>query len=337
MTSVYDGRCTEDCICHGTLVAGTIGGTTWGVAKQVTLVPVRVLNCKGSGTWSGVIAGIDWVANHNARPAVANMSLGGSKSTAVNNAVAGAVTKGVTFAVAAGNSNANACSYSPSSEPSAITVGATTSTDARASYSNYGTCVDVFAPGTGITSAWNTGATSTNTISGTSMATPHVAGAAALVLQSNPEASPAAVTDFLTSSATAGRLASIGTGSPNLLLYSLATGATTEPPPPPQTVIAVSSLSGSSIRISSAKWRAYVTIGVRDIATTTAKAGVTVTGVFSPSSTASCTTGSNGTCTVSSTIRNSNSTTFTVNSLSGSNMVYDATQNSATQVVVNKP
>ncbi len=203
--AVADSNGTNDCNGHGTHVAGTVGGTTWGVAKNVTLVPVRVLNCKGSGSWSGVIAGIDWVANQKAaaptQPAVANMSLGGGYSTSVNAAVAGAVAKGVTMVVAAGNSNANACNESPSSEPSAITVGATTNTDARASYSNYGSCVDIFAPGSSITSAWNTSDTATNTISGTSMASPHVTGAAALVAQNSPDATPAAIANLMVTNA----------------------------------------------------------------------------------------------------------------------------------------
>lgn len=204
-TAINDGRGTSDCNGHGTHVAGTVGGSTWGVAKNTSLVAVRVLDCNGSGTTSGVIAGVDWVTANHVKPAVANMSLGGGASTTLDNAVQNAVAAGVTFAVAAGNSNANACNYSPARASSAITVGATTSTDARASYSNFGICLDIFAPGSSITSAWYTSNTSTNTISGTSMASPHVAGAAALYLQGNPGASPAAV---------------IGTGSVNLLLYS---------------------------------------------------------------------------------------------------------------------
>ncbi|MFE7509447.1 S8 family peptidase [Promicromonospora sp. NPDC057488] len=210
-----------DCAGHGTHVAGTVGGSAYGVAKDVSLVGVRVLDCSGSGSFDGVIAGIDWVtADHEAgEPAVANMSLGGGFSQAVNDAVSAAVADGVTFALAAGNDYAaDACDGSPSSTPEAITVGATEDTDARAVYSNIGTCVDIFAPGTDITSAWYTGDSDTNTISGTSMATPHVAGAAALVLGGNPSATPAEVGDALTGAAVQDAVTDPGTGSPNLLL-----------------------------------------------------------------------------------------------------------------------
>jgi subtilisin family serine protease len=219
-TAISDGRGTDDCNGHGTHVAGTVGGATWGVAKNTQLVAVRVLNCQGSGTNSGVIAGVDWVTANHIKPAVANMSLGGSANSTLDNAVANAVAAGVTFVVAAGNSNANACNYSPARAASAITVGATTSSDARASYSNYGNCLDIFAPGSSITSAWYTSNTATNTISGTSMASPHVAGAAALYLQGSPSASPATVTSALTGNSTANKVTSAGTGSPNRLLYT---------------------------------------------------------------------------------------------------------------------
>lgn len=216
-----NGQSTDDCNGHGTHVAGTVGGTTYGVAKGVSLVAVRVLNCAGSGSTTGVVGGIDWVTQHAIHPAVANMSLGGGASTAIDNAVASAVNAQITFAVAAGNSNANACNYSPARAPSAITVGATTSTDQRASYSNFGNCVDIFAPGSSITSAWKTSNTATNTISGTSMASPHVAGVVALYLQGNPGASPATVVNALVGAATSGVVGNAGSGSPNKLLRTI--------------------------------------------------------------------------------------------------------------------
>jgi len=220
-TAIADGRGTTDCNGHGTHVAGTAGGTTYGVAKQVTIHPVRVLDCQGSGTNSGVIAGVDWVTANNVKPAVANMSLGGGASTALDTAVANSIAAGVSYAIAAGNSNANACNYSPARVASANTVGSTTSTDARSSFSNYGSCLDIFAPGSSITSAWSTSTTATNTISGTSMASPHVAGALALYLETNPSASPATATQALIANATPNKVTSAGTGSPNRLLYSV--------------------------------------------------------------------------------------------------------------------
>ncbi len=219
-TAISDGRGTSDCNGHGTHVAGTVGGAVYGVAKSVGLVPVRVLNCQGSGTTSGVIAGVDWVRANHVDPAVANMSLGGGASSTLDAAVANAVAAGVTFVVAAGNSNANACNYSPARAAAALTVGSTTSTDARSSFSNFGTCLDLFAPGSSITSAWHTTNTATNTISGTSMASPHVAGVAALYLQGNASASPATVANAITGNATTGKVTIPGTGSPNRLLYS---------------------------------------------------------------------------------------------------------------------
>ncbi|WP_430785062.1 S8 family peptidase [Actinoplanes sp. G11-F43] len=220
-TAGYDavGSGAVDCNGHGTHVAGTVGGSTYGVAKAVRLVGVRVLNCAGSGTTAGVVAGVNWVTQNAVKPAVANMSLGGGASTTIDNAVANSIASGVTYAVAAGNNNANASNYSPARVASAITVGATTRTDARASYSNYGSVLDIFAPGSAITSAWYTSNSATNTINGTSMAAPHVAGAAALVLSRNPSYTPAQVSSSLTSSATTGVVTSPGTGSPNRLLF----------------------------------------------------------------------------------------------------------------------
>ena len=223
-----DGGSADDCNGHGTHVAGTVGGTTYGVAKDVRLIGVRVLDCAGSGTLSGVIAGIDWVTTNHVKPAVANVSLGGGASTALDDAVRRSIAAGITYAVAAGNDAMDACWASPARVAEAITIGATTSSDARASYSNYGSCLDLFAPGSGITSAWHTGTAVSATISGTSMATPHVAGVAALHLQGAPSASPAAVREAIVGSATADLVSGAGSGSPNRLLYAhLAAGTPT--------------------------------------------------------------------------------------------------------------
>jgi subtilisin family serine protease len=331
-TAVADGNGTEDCNGHGTHVAGTVGGTTWGVAKGVKLIPVRVLDCNGSGTISGVIAGIDWVASNSLRPAVANMSLGGGLSSALNTAVENAVSDGVTMVVAAGNETQDACRTSPASAPSAITVAASTSGDARASFSNFGKCVDLFAPGLSITSSWNTSDNATNTISGTSMAAPHVTGVAALALEANLAASPLAVTSFLLANATPNKLTSIGTGSPNLLLYSVASGSPTEPPPIP---IAVKSLSGKMTKVSTG-WRGQATITVRNLTTLAVVANVTVTGSFLPGGSGSCVTASTGACTITSAIISNPSTVFTVDGLAGAGMAYSSSQNSATSITINK-
>ncbi|MFB7513549.1 S8 family peptidase [Streptomyces sp. NPDC056144] len=205
---------------HGTHVATTIAGSTYGVAKAARIVAVRVLDNNGSGTTAGVIAGIDWVtSNHQAgAPAVANLSLGGGASTALDNAVKNSIADGVTYAVAAGNSGTNASSTSPARVAAAITVGATSNTDAKASWSNYGSVLDLFAPGVSITAGWNTSDTATNTISGTSMATPHVAGAAAVYLAGHTSATPAQVATALVNGATVNKVTSPGSGSPNRLL-----------------------------------------------------------------------------------------------------------------------
>ncbi len=230
-TAINDGRGSADCNGHGTHVAGTVGGTTHGVAKQVTLHAVRVLDCNGSGTNAGVIAGVNWVAANHVKPAVANMSLGGGASSALDTAVNNSIAAGVTYAVAAGNENQNACNVSPARTAAALTVGSTTSTDARSSFSNFGTCVDIFAPGSSITSAWHTGDTTTNTISGTSMASPHVAGAAALYLSANRSATPSQVAQALTGNATTNKVTNPGTGSPNRLLFVGFIGGTPGPTP----------------------------------------------------------------------------------------------------------
>ncbi|KZY29346.1 subtilisin [Alcanivorax sp. HI0083] len=208
----------EDCNGHGTHVAGTAAGSTYGVAKQANVVPVRVLNCYGSGSTSAVIAGIDWVAGNHQKPAVANLSLGGFTSTALDTAVANAVDAGVTMVVAAGNDNANACNGSPNRVPEALTVGATTRQDQRSSFSNFGACVDLFAPGSDITSAWYQSDTQTASLNGTSMAAPHAAGAAALYLGANPSATPGAVNVALVDDTVTGAISNAGNQSPNRLL-----------------------------------------------------------------------------------------------------------------------
>lgn len=250
--SVGDGRNGIDCNGHGTHTAGSIGGAVRGVAKSVQIVGVRVLNCDGSGSSSGIIAGVDWVVRNAIKPAVANMSLGTTLGTdsSIDAAVSGLVNSGVTVAVAAGNGYGNglyaqdACSTSPARVANAITVSATDNTDTKPVWANYGTCVDIFAPGVNVVSDWYTSSTATMSESGTSMSTPHVAGAAALYLQSNPSATPAQVASFLTSQATAGAVKSPGSGSPNKLLYIGAITAGGPPPNQPPTASFTTSTSG---------------------------------------------------------------------------------------------
>ncbi|MFI6075169.1 S8 family serine peptidase [Actinoplanes sp. NPDC051343] len=223
-TNGYDAvdrdNVAQDCNGHGTHVAGTIGGSTWGVAKDVRLVGVRVLGCNGSGSYSDIIAGIDWVTKHAHGPSVANMSLGGTVSKALDDAVDRSIAAGVTYAVAAGNDNKDACHQSPADDKAAITVGASDDHDKRASFSNYGSCLDLFAPGVRIESASNRSNTSTMIMNGTSMASPHVAGAAALVLGAHPDWTPAQVRDGLVAQATPGTVTSAGNRSPAKELYT---------------------------------------------------------------------------------------------------------------------
>lgn len=251
---------------HGTHVAGTAGGVLYGVAKGVTLYAVRVLDNNGSGTISGVIAGVDWVTANHRKPAVANMSLGGGASTALDDAVRASIAAGVTYVVAAGNGDRlgrqqDACNFSPARVREALTVGATTNTDTKTSWSNFGPCVDLFAPGASITSAWHTGDTATNTISGTSMAAPHVAGVAALYLAEHPTASPAEVFRAVVENATQNIVANSSTEN-NHLVYSLfdgtgggGGGTGPEPEPPPSGGF---ELSGTGTKVQG-RWRADLT------------------------------------------------------------------------------
>ena len=225
-TAIDDGNGTFDCSGHGTHVSGTLGGTTYGIAKQVRLHAVRVLDCHGDGTTASVIAGIDWVTQNHVKPAVANMSLSGGASEALDNALRNSIAAGVTYVVSAGNKDADACQFSPSRVEEALTVGATTSTDLRASFSNVGPCLDLFAPGMTVLSASKDSDTQTAWMNGTSMAAPHVSGTAALYLQLNPGASPGAVTAALLANATSDVVENAGEGSPNRMVYTGFIGGT---------------------------------------------------------------------------------------------------------------
>lgn len=348
-----DAYGTTDCNGHGTHVAGTIGSATWGIAKAVTLVPVRVLDCTGSGLLSGVIAGLDWVVANGTKPAVINMSLGASASSTLDKAVANTVAAGIPVVVSAGNSTTDACTASPARVPSAITVGATTSADARADYSNFGTCLDLFAPGSSIRSTWFSSTTATGTMSGTSMASPHVAGRVAQLLQSNPGASPASLTDAIRAEATVGKVSGAMSGSPNLLLYSAAGTTLTDTPtlvapapstspapaPAPATVSVSVGAMTSSATLARNGWRSTVSIRVVD-ASGAPVGGASVSGGFTVGGSAvACTTASTGTCSVSTgnLSKNTMSTTLNVNGISGSNMAYNAQGNALSYIVIRKP
>ncbi len=217
-TAISDGNGTTDCNGHGTHVAGTVGGSMYGVAKNVSLVPIRILGCDGSGASSNVIAGLDWILKNGKKPAVVNMSLGGDANTSLDSAVENLFNNGYVMVVAAGNSNTDACSSSPARVSKAITVAATDNTDTRASYSNYGSCVDIFAPGSQINSSWIGNNTATKILNGTSMATPHVAGVVAEMLQSTPNATPQTISTNLVNQASS-NVVKNPSGSPNRLLY----------------------------------------------------------------------------------------------------------------------
>ncbi|WNG37253.1 S8 family serine peptidase [Archangium violaceum] len=230
-TAIKDGKGTEDCRGHGTHVAGTIGGSKWGVAKDTRLHAVRVLDCDGRGSISSVLQGINWVTTNHVKPAVANMSLGGGAYALMDDAVRKSIAAGVTYVLAAGNSNADACTFSPARTPEALTVGASDKRDQRASFSNWGSCVDLFAPGVQITSAWHTSDSQTNSINGTSMAAPHVAGVAALFLEKNPTAKQADVAKAILDGSTPDVVGD-PKGSPRRLLYSLIVPPSVDPAQP---------------------------------------------------------------------------------------------------------
>lgn len=336
-----------DCNGHGTHVAGTIGGNTWGVAKGVTIHPVRVLDCQGSGQMSGIIKGIDWVIQNHTGPSVASMSLGSSYSQTVNAEVQKAVAAGITFVAAAGNSNQDACTFSPASTPEAITVGSVGKTDGRSSFSNYGSCVDIFAPGENITSADYSSTNGTKQMSGTSMATPHVTGVVARYLELNPNATPAQVAAGIKSWAVQGKVQNTN-GSPNYLLNAPADGgnATPAPTPTPDPTPAPSpnptptptpQPSGATVSMDMQKVQAgynyyYVTsnITVRDAngaAIKNAKVTVTASGAVNASAT-KLTNDSGAVSFRTNFVARTGSTTFTVTSIkdaSGNNIQFSGT------------
>jgi len=254
-TAISDGNGTNDCHGHGTHVAGTVAGATYGAAKAVTIVPVRVLDCAGSGTMSGVIAGVDWVTSHHTAgaPAAANMSLGGGANSSLDTATRNSISDGVTYTVAAGNDNADACNTSPARVTEALTVAASTSTDARASFSNWGSCVDVFAPGSSISSAYHSSDTAAATMSGTSMAAPHTAGTAALYLSASPSATPGTVSSAIINGATTNVITDTA-GSPNRLDYSRLTPSDTPAATAPATPTAPTATGAK--RAITAAWTA---------------------------------------------------------------------------------
>jgi subtilisin family serine protease len=329
--AITPGGTAADCHGHGTHVAGTIGGATYGVAKGVALKAVRVLDCAGTGTDAQVIAGVDWVTGQREAnptiPAVANMSLGGADNgTAFDAAIRNSIAAGVTYVFAAGNDNTNGCAtYSPARIREGVTVGATTNTDSRSSFSNYGDCLDLFAPGgdgrfAGIVSASYLSDTGSATKSGTSMAAPHVAGAAAVYLQGMPAATPAQVGQWLADNSTLNVVTSPGAGSPNRLLHTRLTTT-----PPPTAVATTAGISGSRT-LAKRNWTATGTSRITAVEGGAAISGAAVTVQLSggASGAKTCTTGTAGTCSISVTLKNSAaSVTFTVTNVAKSGTTWD--------------
>jgi subtilisin family serine protease len=347
-TSISDGLGTADCNGHGTHVAGTVASPGYGVAKAASLVPVRVLDCDGLGTLSTVIAGLDWVLGQvgndpsRASRSVVNLSLGGGISSTLDQAVAKLVEAGITTVVAAGNNADDACNYSPARVRAALTVAASDWNDRRAGFSNFGSCVDLFAPGQSITSIATDGNTA-RTLSGTSMAAPHVTGAVAQWLQAIPGQTPAEVGARVLAAATP-NVVSDPLGSPNRLLFAQAQagtdaggGGATEPTP---TTVSVGGLTGSAARVSrNGNWRASVSVLIRD-ASGSAVAGATVTGNFTTGGIGlSCTTGSTGRCTIASGTlsRRLASTTWSIKDVVGPGLQYQSAGNTASSITVSRP
>ncbi len=294
---VGDGRGTTDCNGHGTHVSGTIGGARWGVAKDVMLVPVRVLDCAGKGLLSTVLAGLDRIAAEAGGPAVVNLSVSSSRSDVFNAAVAALDARGLTVVAAAGNSAGDACQMSPASEPTALTVGASTAIDERADFSNRGPCVDLYAPGSGIASAWHTAVNAAAILSGTSMAAPHASGVAALALTANPSATPGQVRRHLAEQATRDVVSETPQGATASLLFALASDA-----PGARTVGLHALTTQDAPQQPDGRIRPQVTATVqaRDSeAWAGPVAGATVRGVFEPGGMAACTTDARGMCTLS--------------------------------------
>ncbi|WP_310460712.1 S8 family peptidase [Sphaerotilus sp.] len=333
--AIQDGRGTTDCHGHGTHVAGTAGGTRSGVAPGATLVPVRVLNCGGSGSLSDILQGLDWIMAHGIRPGVVNLSLGSSAATALDEAVARIANAGFTMVVSAGNSNTDACTQSPARTPSALTIAASTSTDVRSGFSNYGRCVDLFAPGSAISSAANTDPHGWTIKSGTSMSSPHVTGAAALLLQERPKLTPVQVASQMLYQASSAVITD-AKGSPNKLLFA---GAGKQLYFPTPWIVHVAQLSPLGKDVTRSSWNAGVTVTVHNEDGLPQKS-VKVTGQFSNrSNLVACTTTAAGTCVLRSVNLplGTAGLTFAVTQLSGTAMTYKAADNLRSSTPIVKP